>query len=463
MPYFSKNFIKNVSTYLQTNKLGYLRAQLNELIPSQIVELFNNLSDEEQVLVFNELNPKLMVDTFPFLPLDLQKHIIAEIKSDKAALILNQMSPDDRTSFLEELSSSTVADLIKLMSPRERLLTLQLLGYPEDSVGRLMTPDYVAVKKNWTVQQVLSYIRKRVREDTEFLDTIYVVDEDHFLIAELNLKDCLIAPANQKIAPLLNTNLTTLHVQDPAENAIEVFRKNGRIALPVVDEQNVLLGIVTLDDILEIVQEEFSEDIQKIGAVQAFEEAYIEVPFFELIQKRVGWLIILFFGELLTATALGFFEEEIAKAVVLSLFIPLIISSGGNSGSQASTLVIRSLALNELTMKDWFRVFKREIGSGLVLGSILGIIGLLRVIGWEWFFGTYGDHWLAISMTICISLIGVVLWGTLTGSMLPFILKRLGFDPATSSGPFVATLVDVTGIVIYFSVAYFFLRNTLLA
>jgi magnesium transporter len=260
----------------------------------------------------------------------------------------------------------------------------------------------------------------------------------------------------------MDNKFTCLQVNDDREVAIKVFRKNNRFALPVVNETNVLLGMVTIDDVLRLATQEETEDLQKFGAVEALSEPYMRIPFLKLMKKRSGWLIVLFLGEMLTATAMGFFENEIAKAVVLSLFVPLIISSGGNSGSQASTLIIRAMALGEVTLKDWWKIMRREIGSGVFLGTVLGTIGFLRVASWTLFTNIYGPHWLLIAITIFFSLIGVVLWGTLMGSMLPLILKRAGADPAVSSAPFVATLVDVTGLIIYFTIALIVMRGTLL-
>ncbi|HRB70088.1 MAG TPA: magnesium transporter, partial [Chitinophagales bacterium] len=282
------------------------------------------------------------------------------------------------------------------------------------------------------------------------------------LIDDVNLKELLITSPDTKFSALMDTKYTALHVNDDQETAASVFRKSNRAVLPVIDDNNVLLGIVTIDDILRVESEEATEDIHKIGGTEALDEPYMNTPFFELIKKRAGWLVILFLGEMLTASAMAFFEDEIAKAVVLVLFIPLIISSGGNSGSQASTLIIRAMALGEITFEDWWRVMKREILSGLALGSILGTIGFLRIVIWNSFSPIYGEHYILIGITIWFTLLFIVLWGTLCGAMLPILLKRLGFDPATSSAPFVATLVDVTGLVIYFAVAALILTGTLL-
>ena len=343
----------------------------------------------------------------------------------------------------------------------DRIETLALLGYPEDSVGRLMNPDYIEVKDYHTVQEALNKIRKLGRT-IENINFIYIIDDADKLIDDINLKELLIAAPDTKLNDLIDRKYLALHVNDDQETAASVFRKSNRAVLPVIDGEDVLLGIVTVDDILRVESEEATEDIHKIGGTEALDEPYMSTALFELIKKRAGWLVILFFGEMLTATAMGFFQDEISKAVVLALFIPLIISSGGNSGSQASTLIIRAMALDEITFKDWWRVMRREILSGLALGGILGIIGFLRIAIWSMFTPIYGEHWFLVGLTVSFSFVGVVLWGTLSGSMLPIVLKRLGADPATSSAPFVATLVDVTGLIIYFVFASLFLHGTLL-
>jgi magnesium transporter len=338
---------------------------------------------------------------------------------------------------------------------------LALLGYPEDSVGRLMTPDYVYVYEHNSVADVFAIIRKYATS-SETIDVIYVINETGQLMDDLRIKEFILASPDKKVHELMDERVISLNVNDDQEQANQVFKMNNRVALPVVDDNNVLLGIVTIDDILWVANEEFSEDMQKMGGTEALNEPYLEIPLMKLFRKRVGWLIILFLGEMLTATAMGYFEDELAKAIILALFIPLIISSGGNSGSQASTLIIQAMAVGEIYISDWWRVLRREILSGLMLGTVLGIIGFLRVAIWQQFTGIYGEYWMLIGFTLGASLIGVVLWGTLSGSMLPIILKKLGFDPAVSSAPFVATLVDVTGLVIYFSFAYMFLAGYLL-
>jgi magnesium transporter len=375
---------------------------------------------------------------------------------------LNVLSPDDRTDFLEELPSNAVRELIKLLDPEERKTTLSLLGYPEDSIGRLMTPDYVYVYPQNSVEEVFATIRKHGK-DSETINVIYVINEKGELLDDIRIRDFILSQPDKRVADLMDDRVTSLNAYDDQEKASEIFKKENRVALPVVSQSNKLLGIVTIDDMLWVAEEEFSEDMQKMGGTEALEQPYLEIPLFKLFQKRIVWLVVLFLGEMLTATAMGYFQDEIAKAVVLALFVPLIISSGGNSGSQASTLIIQAMAVGEITIRDWWRVLRREILSGLLLGTALGLIGFTRVILWSQIFpDVYGVHYLQIGFVVGFSLIGVVLWGTLSGSMLPIVLKRLGADPAVSSAPFVATLVDVTGLVIYFFTAFLFLKGLLL-
>src|SRR5690606_949495 len=368
---------------------------------------------------------------------------------------------DDRTAFFAELHGDAVKKLIILLPAEDRKEALGLLGYREDSVGRLMTPDYITVKKDWNVATVLTHIR-RYGINSETIDVIYVIDDKGVLQDDLRIRKVLLAPPETTVGELTDDRLIALNANDPQEDAIEVFRLNNRVALPVTDDNNILLGIVTIDDILWLAKEEYTEDIQKIGGTEALDEPYLDTSLFHLFKKRIGWLVILFLGEMLTATAMTYYEDQIAKATVLALFLPLIISSGGNSGSQASTLIIQAMALGEITLRDWWRVMRREIISGLLLGVALGLIGFARIFVWHFFSPAYGDHWMLVALVVGCSLIGVVLWGSLYGSMLPLILKRLGAYPASSSAPFVATLVDVTGLVIYFSVAIYFLEGVML-
>ncbi|HRD54963.1 MAG TPA: magnesium transporter, partial [Parachlamydiaceae bacterium] len=365
------------------------------------------------------------------------------------------------TAFLEELPRDTLKEFLKLLSNEERSITLKLLGFPEYSVGRLMTTDYIAIKDDWSVSEVLNYVRK-YGHYSETIEVVYIINNQGVLLDDIDLRTFLFAPPKEKVSTLNDHKFIALNAYEDQEAAIPLFQKYGRSALPVINNQGILLGIVTADDVLNLIREEDTEDMQKLAGLEALDMPYMQTPFLELMQKRGVWLIVLFFGEMLTTTAMSYYQNEIAKALVLTLFLPLIISSGGNSGSQASTLIIRALALKEISIRDWWRVMRREIFSGLFLGAILGIIGFFRIILWSHFTDIYGPFPGLVAFSVGLSLIGVVLWGTLAGSMLPLLLSFLKIDPATSSAPFVATLVDVTGVIIYFSIAYLVLQGTLL-
>lgn len=439
---------------------------LNQLNISDVAELIYEYPDYEAQII-GSMSIHRAASVFKILDISTQQSIIQELPPFKTAELLNELPADDRTDFLEELPKEAIRDLIKLLDPDERKVTLSLLGYPEDSVGRLMTPDYVYVYAENTVEQAFEMIRKFAK-NSETIDVVYVINAKGELVDDLRIRDLILASPDKHIDELIDGRVIALNVTDDQEHATQIFKMNNRVALPVTDNNNILLGIVTIDDMLWVANEEFSEDMQKFGGTEAFGEPYLDIPFLKLIQKRAGWLIILFFSEMLTATAMAYFSDEIEKAVVLSIFVPLIMSSGGNSGSQASTLIIQAMAVGEVTLIDWWRVMRREIFSGLMLGSILGIIGFTRIAVWHLLMrhgvidDLYGPHWMMIGFTVGASLIGVVLWGTLSGSMLPIMLKKFGADPAVSSAPFVATLVDVTGLVIYFSMAYLFLQGILL-
>jgi magnesium transporter len=454
------NLVEDFREIIATDDTLRIREFLNDQNISDVAELINELPEYESQIIGN-MNVHRAVGVFKILDLSTQKDIIHELPPYKTAELLNELPADDRTAFLEELPSEVVKELIRLLNPEERKITLSLLGYPDGSVGRLMTPDYIAVQVDWNVQEVLDHIRE-VGKNSETIDVIYVVNDKGEFIDDMRIREILLAKPETLVGDIIDYRSITLRVNDDQEVANEVFKMNNRVALPVIDDKNILLGIVTIDDVLWVASEEFSEDIQKIGGTEALDEPYLEMPILKLFKKRVVWLIVLFLGEMLTATAMGYFEDEIAKAVVLATFIPLIISSGGNTGSQASTLIIQAMALGEITISDWWRVMRREIFSGILLGSVLGLIGFIRLEIWNEIFNTYGEHGTQIGLAVGFSLLCVVLWGTVTGSMLPIILKRVGADPATSSAPFVATLVDVTGLVIYFSMAYLFMSGTLL-
>jgi magnesium transporter len=456
-----KTIQPELDALIQTRDVMTLRDILNDLPAPDVAEVIQDIPERDQAVLFRLLPTVMAAGAFEFLDRETQKTLLKALGHQEVASVLNEMHPDDRTALLEDLPGGVVQQMISLLTPEERKVAQSLLGYPEKSVGRLMTPDYIPVRKEWTVGDSLNYIRT-YGKDSETLNVIYVVDEKGKIIDDIHIRELLLSPLERQIKDLMNENFVALQANDDQESAVNAFSKYNRVALPVVDASGTLLGIVTVDDVLSVAQKESTDDIQKFGGMEALDEPYISTPLFRMVQKRAGWLVILFLSEMLTATAMAFFQDEIAKAVVLALFVPLIISSGGNSGSQAATLIIRAMALGEVKLKGWWRVMRREVISGLMLGSILGSIGFMRIALWSAFSPVYGPHWLLVALTVGTSLVGVVLWGTLSGSMLPFVLKRLGADPATSSAPFVATLVDVTGLVIYFSVAVFFLSGTLL-
>jgi magnesium transporter len=438
-----------------------LREVVNRWFTADLADLVGALETGEQVQVLRLLKPARAAEAFAYLDIDTQLALLAALTEDESKSILNEMAPDDRTALLAELPAEDAERLIGLLDEEQRTVARALLDYGEDSVGRLMTPDYVVVLKDWTMRHVLDHIRTHGR-DSETLNVIYIVDDKNKLVDDLRIREILLAPLHTHVSEVLDHKCVSLSVTDDRKKAVEVFRKYDRIALPVVDTQGRLAGIVTLDDVIDVAEEEATREIQRFGGVEALDDPYMSTSLPLMVRKRATWLVILFVGEMLTATAMGFFEKQIARAVVLALFVPLIISSGGNSGSQAATLIIRALALGDVRLSDWWRVMRREIVAGLLLGTILASIGFLRIATWNVFSHIYGPHWLLVAVTVSLSLIGVVLFGTLTGSMLPLILHRLGLDPATSSAPFVATLVDVTGLVIYFSVAIVVLKGTVL-
>jgi magnesium transporter len=458
---FGKLLGPEIGTLIKERNFVALKEIFSEWAPADLAELISDLGVEEQVVVFRLLPRALSADVFEYLDLDLQKGLLQAMGKEDVVKILNEMSPDDRTGLLEELPPTAVTGLLQLLSPEELKIAKNLLGYPEKSVGRLMTVDFISARDSATVKEVLDYIREH-GADRETLNVVYVVDEQGKLVDDVRIREFLIRPLDKKVSEIRDQNFVALKVTDLEHEAIEIFKKYDRTALPVVDSEGRLVGIVTIDDVLDVLEQETTEDIQKLGGSEALDEPYLSASAVKMVQKRAPWLIILFFSELLTTTAMAFFQAEIEKAVVLATFLPLIISSGGNSGSQATTLIIRAISIGEVSLSHWWTVMRREFFSGLALGVLLGSIGFLRIAFWHFAFHAYGPHWHLIAIVIFFSLIGVVLWGTLSGSMLPFILRRCGFDPATSSAPFVATLVDVTGLVIYFTVAMAVLKGTLL-
>ncbi len=441
---------------------SYFTKDKDKIHPAELASVINELKDDQAIHAFVEISESDEPRVFPYLDKKLQFTILGHLSNQKVAHILNSLDSDDRMDFFNRLTLAKRGRFLSLLNAETKKNTQDLLGYPEDSVARLINTDFVALSSEMTVNEVFDQLRKEQR-DSEVINTLYIEDESGKLVDDMPLRRLVLNSPDKKLSEIMDNNYIALNMNDTRETAIIKFKEYDRVTMPVVNDHNEILGIITVDDILDIIEEEETEDAMKFGGVEDLDFPYVDTPFFSLIQKRAGWLIVLFIGEMLTATAMGFFEEEIAAAVVLALFIPLVISSGGNSGSQAATLIIRAMALKELSVKDWWYVMKREILSGLTLGVILGTIGFMRITFWHlmhWY--DYGDHWLLIAFTIFFSLIGIVLWGTLSGSMIPILLKKFNLDPATSSAPFVATMVDVTGLIIYFSIAATILRGTLL-
>ena len=424
-----------------------------QLTIEDLAELVDALDPAMRTSFFAKVPAVEAAEIFQNLDLNVQRETLDELSSSRVAGIVNEMDADDRTALLESLPPHQTKKLLSFLRPRERAAAQKLLEFPEDSVARLMTPDFLAIRREWTVGRALDFIRYN-GEDKETLNDIYVVDRDGKLLDDIPIREFLLSPSDRPIAEVMDGYYTALNATDPQEAAIQGFKKySARTALPVIDEDGLLIGIVTIDDILHLEEKETTEDIQKFGGAAPLEEGYLEIPLWGLIKKRALWLIVLFVGQMLTASAMSFYEVELAKAVVLALFIPLIISSGGNSGSQAATLVIRALALGEVTFADVWRVLRRELVVGVGLGIVLGLLGLLRVVVWGTAFEAYGEEFWTLGLSVGIAVICVVAWGNVVGSMLPLLLRRLGLDPATSSAPFVATFIDVTGILIYFNIA----------
>lgn len=436
--------------------------QDQNLAPDELSAAWPVLSFAERVAGFKLLDRLEEEDFFLSLSAADQAQILLSLPHSARRSWLRLLPPDDAADLLQEVGTEERYELLSLIDESTRKEILGLLAYAEDKAGGLMTPRYARIRPGMTVDEAISYVRRQTREYVPSYQYLYVLDEGQHLLGVVSLLDLLKASATSTVREVMTQDAISISVDQDQEHISQVFREHNLTAVPVVDAEGRMQGIVTLDDVVDVVQEEATEDIQKLGGTEALDAPYFQTKLLQMVKKRAGWLCVLFLGEMLTASAMSYFEDEIARAVVLALFVPLIISSGGNSGSQATTIMIRAMALGEVKLRDWWRVMKREIFSGLILGSILGLIGLSRIVLWENIFHLYGSHSLLIGLTVGTSLVGVVLWGTLAGSMLPFILRRCGIDPANASAPFVATLVDVSGLVIYFSVASALLSGTLL-
>lgn len=428
----------------------------------ELHEAWRLLTPEERTESFGLLSPEDAQDFFlEMRPAD-QLLVVEPSPPAIRRAWLRLLPPDDAADLLQEAEPEERGELMALLDPATRREVNALLAYEEDDAGGLMSPRYARLRPDMTMDEAIGYLRMQARQNVETINYAYVLDSEQHLLGVLSLRELFTAPGAKRVSDLMHTDLISVFEDTDQEMISQLLARHNLIAIPVLDAEGRMKGIITFDDIVDVVEEEATEDIQKMGGSEALDAPYLQVGMLEMIRKRAGWLSVLFLGELLTATAMGYYEQEIARAAVLAVFIPLIISSGGNSGSQATTLIIRALALSELRLRDWWRVFRRELAAGLVLGSILGALGFIRIMIWHEAFGSYGEHGVMIAVTVAVSLVGVVLWGTLSGSSLPFVLRRLGFDPASASAPFVATLVDVTGLVIYFTVASLLLRGLLL-
>jgi magnesium transporter len=420
------------------------------------------LTHSERETVFKVLGRMDQEELFLNLSSDYQLEIFEDLAPVEKRSWIRLLAPDDIADLLQNMDDDVQKENMRYLDYPTMIEVKALMAYAEDEAGGLMNSRFARLRPEMTVEEAIRYLRAQSKSHIETIYYAFVLDRLQKLLGVVSLRELFLADANKTISEIMNTDLVTVLQDEDQESISKTFSNHNFLALPVVDENNVMKGIITGDDVIEVIEEEATEDIQKLGGMEALGEPYLEINLFTMIKKRAGWLMALFIGEMFTATAMSHYEHDIAKAVVLALFIPLVISSGGNSGSQATTLIIRAMALGEVRLKDWWRVFSRELVSGLSLGVILGLIGLIRILMWPNHQTLYGEHYILVALTVSLSLVGIVLWGTLAGSMLPFLLRRLGLDPATSSAPFVATLVDVTGLIIYFTVASLFLKGILL-
>ncbi len=430
--------------------------------PNDVANLLASLPHDKALDAFNALSEDNKIRVFSYLGHHLQEYLVANTAPEKSSVILNSLTSDDRFGFFSNIKVLDRPKFISLLNEKNKVATESMLGYPKQSVARLINTDFATIEKGLTIAEAIEQLRK-FQKDTEAANVIYIVDKDGKLVDDIPVRRFVLNDPNKKVEEIFDGFCLHLKITDAREQAVAMFKQYDRTVLPVTDENDLLLGVITVDDVLDIAEQRDTADIQKFGGLESLDYPYRNTSLISLVKKRAGWLIILFLSEMLTATAMGHYADEISKAVVLALFVPLIMSSGGNSGSQAATLIIRAMALKEITLKDWWFVMRREIFAGLMLGLVLGTIGFIRISVWHylhWY--NYGQYWLLIAITIFFSLIGIILWGTLSGSMVPMILKKCKLDPAASSAPFVATLVDVTGLIIYFTIAAFILKGKLL-
>jgi len=439
-----------------------IKESLEDVPAVDVAELLEDLEPEVAVVIFRLLKKSKAADVFTYLSSGKGVELLEVFSRQQLSDVMNNLEPDERVALMEELPGGLTQRVLNSMDSENIAQVRRLLGYPQESVGRLMTTNYVKIKGDWSIDRSLSHIRKYGR-NAETVNVIYVVNEEEKLIDDLRLNQLIIADPDLKIEDIMDYSFEALSAFDDQEEAVKMLSKYDRVALPVVDSDGILVGIVTVDDVLDVAEEETTEDMQLMAGMSALDNNYSQTLISEMVRKRVGWLILLFLGQMFTVTAMAGFEDTLAKAAVLALFIPMIISSGGNSGSQAATLIIRAISTDDLKLSDWWMVLRRELMSGLLLGAVLGIMGTVVISSWMVFRGEPFTITVFLqSLTVGMSLIGVVLFGNLSGSMLPFIMSKVGLDPAVTSAPFVATLVDVTGIFIYFSIAVALLTGVVL-
>ncbi len=439
-----------------------------------LIDEDDRLNSADLRTIWRILTPEERVEAFHLLSRDDAEEFFLGLSAADLASLMRALPRNERRSWMRLLAPDDAADLVQHVPEDERdtLLGLlddptrkevtALLAYKQDAAGGLMNPRYARLRPDMTVDEAIGYLRRQARTNLEVISYLYVIDDQQHLLGVVSFRELFGSPPERTVREVMRRDLVTVREDQDQEEVSKLFSENDLIAIPVIDAEGHMKGIVTVDDIVDVVQAEATEDIQKLGGMEALDEPYLDIAFSRMFRRRAGWLSALFLGEMLTASAMAFFEDEIARALVLTLFVPLIISSGGNSGSQASTLVVRAMSLGEVRLVDWWRVVQREFAAGLALGAVLGSIGFLRIVLWQAVSPLYGEHFMLVAITVGMSLLGVVMFGTLAGSLLPFILRRLNVDPASASAPFVATLVDVTGLVIYFSVASLILHGTLL-
>jgi magnesium transporter len=456
--------IASVRRLLRVGATANLLNLLHKRHPVDIAEILRALNDHERRAAVDAMaaaDPRLAMQVVAEVGVDMGAGLLASRPAREIVRLLQELAPDDAAALIDRFPEPLADEVREQMRGQQPSAEInEVLEQREGTAGRIMNPRVFALPEDATAAEAVNAIQQLGGMEMSFY--LYVIDERRHLVGVVSLRRLLLVPPQARLKDIMTTDVISVGVDTPQEEVARKVSSYHLLAVPVVDHENKLVGTVTVDDVIEVIRDTTTEEFQKLGGVEALEEPYVRTPMLTLVKKRARWLVVLFLGEMLTATAMGYFEREIARAVVLALFVPLIVSSGGNSGSQAASLIIRALAVGEVTLRDWWRIMRREVLSGLVLGAILGGVGFIRVSVWQLLFGTYGAHWFLLALTVLFALIGVVLWGTIAGSMLPFVMKRFGADPATSSAPLVATLVDVTGLVIYFSVAATILRGTLL-